>query len=68
MSETELPVLQGTELEAAEKIFGDRLPLAKRYVEHIATSGIERPPRAPRSAPPLGPPCAQLCGDRGIHR
>ena len=30
------------ELSAAEKIFGDRLDLAKRYVEHLATSGTER--------------------------
>lgn len=53
MSETELPVLQGTELEAAEKIFGDRLPLAKRYVEHLATSGIERGLIGPREVPRL---------------
>ena len=30
------------ELKAAESIFGDRLELAKRYVEHLATSGTER--------------------------
>lgn len=53
MSETELPVFQGTELEAAEKIFGDRLPLAKRYVEHLATSGIERGLIGPREVPRL---------------
>ena len=53
MSETELPVLQGTELEAAEKIFGGRLPLAQRYVEHLATSGIERGLIGPREVPRL---------------
>lgn len=53
MAETELPVLQGTELEAAEKIFGDRLPLAQRYVEHLATSGIERGLIGPREVPRL---------------
>lgn len=53
MSETELPVLQGTEFEAAEKIFGGRLPLAQRYVEHLATSGIERGLIGPREVPRL---------------
>lgn len=53
MSETELPVLQGTELEAAEKIFGGRLPLAQRYVEHLATSAIERGLIGPREVPRL---------------
>lgn len=53
MSETELPVLQGTEREAAEKIFGGRLPLAQRYVEHLATSGIERGLIGPREVPRL---------------
>ncbi|ALD65449.1 MULTISPECIES: 16S rRNA (guanine(527)-N(7))-methyltransferase RsmG [Micrococcaceae] len=38
---------------AAEKIFGDRLDLAKRYVEHLATSGIERGLLGPREVPRL---------------
>ena len=36
------------EREAAQRIFGDRLPLAERYVEHLATSGIERGLLVPR--------------------
>ncbi|NAZ17235.1 16S rRNA (guanine(527)-N(7))-methyltransferase RsmG [Glutamicibacter soli] len=38
---------------AAERIFGDRLDLAKRYVEHLATSGIERGLLGPREVPRL---------------
>lgn len=53
MSEVELPLLEGTELDAAQKIFGDRLPLAQRYVEHLATSGIERGLIGPREVPRL---------------
>lgn len=45
--------LQGTELIAAQKIFGERLPLAERYVEHLATSGIERGLIGPREVPRL---------------
>lgn len=41
------------ELEAAEKIFGERLDLAKRYVEHLATSGTERGLIGPREIPRL---------------
>ncbi len=49
----EIPVLEGAELEAAQKVFGDRLPLAQRYVEHLATSGIERGLIGPREVPRL---------------
>lgn len=45
--------LTGAELEAAQKVFGDRLPLAQRYVEHLATSGIERGLIGPREVPRL---------------
>lgn len=45
--------LSGAELQAAELIFGDRLQLAKRYVEHLATSGIERGLIGPREVPRL---------------
>lgn len=45
--------LSGAEREAAEKIFGDRLSLAERYVEHLATSGIERGLLGPREVPRL---------------
>ncbi|MCA4133239.1 16S rRNA (guanine(527)-N(7))-methyltransferase RsmG [Arthrobacter sp. M4] len=41
------------ELEAAQKIFGDRLDLATRYVEHLATSGTERGLIGPREIPRL---------------
>ena len=41
------------ELQAAEKIFGDRLDLAKRYVERLATSGTERGLIGPREVPRL---------------
>jgi 16S rRNA (guanine527-N7)-methyltransferase len=41
------------ELQAAEKIFGDRLGLAQRYVEHLATSGTERGLIGPREVPRL---------------
>lgn len=36
------------ELRAAQTIFGDRLDLAKRFVNHLATSGIERGLLGPR--------------------
>lgn len=45
--------LNPEETLAAEKIFGDRLDLAKRYVEHLATSGIERGLLGPREVPRL---------------
>lgn len=41
------------ERTAAEKIFGDRLELAERYVEHLATSGMERGLLGPREVPRL---------------
>lgn len=41
------------ELTAATAIFGDRLDLAKRYVEHLATSGTERGLIGPREIPRL---------------
>lgn len=45
--------LTAQEAVAAERIFGDRLNLAKRYVEHLATSGIERGLIGPREVPRL---------------
>ncbi|GAA2963442.1 16S rRNA (guanine(527)-N(7))-methyltransferase RsmG [Glutamicibacter bergerei] len=45
--------LTAAETVAAEKIFGDRLDLAKRYVTHLATSGIERGLLGPREVPRL---------------
>ncbi|WP_129657133.1 16S rRNA (guanine(527)-N(7))-methyltransferase RsmG [Rothia halotolerans] len=49
----ELPELSGGDLRAAEGVFGDRLDLARRYVEHLATSGIERGLIGPREIPRL---------------
>jgi 16S rRNA (guanine527-N7)-methyltransferase len=48
-----LPELAGAELAAAEKLFGERLDLARRYVEHLATSGLERGLIGPREVPRL---------------
>ncbi|UKA58781.1 16S rRNA (guanine(527)-N(7))-methyltransferase RsmG [Arthrobacter sp. FW306-2-2C-D06B] len=45
--------ITAAELQAAEKIFGDRLGLAQRYVEHLATSGTERGLIGPREVPRL---------------
>lgn len=41
------------ERRAAKLVFGDRLPLAERYVEHLATSGMERGLLGPREVPRL---------------
>lgn len=41
------------ELEAARSIFGERLVLAERFVEHLATSGLERGLLGPRELPRL---------------
>ncbi|MDY3049884.1 MAG: 16S rRNA (guanine(527)-N(7))-methyltransferase RsmG [Rothia sp. (in: high G+C Gram-positive bacteria)] len=49
----DLPQLTGQTLVAADQIFADRLPLAERYVEHLATSGIERGLIGPREVPRL---------------
>ena len=45
--------ITAAEQQAAEKIFGDRLDLAKRYVDHLATSGTERGLIGPREVPRL---------------
>ena len=45
--------ISAAELLAAQAIFGDRLDLAKRYVEHLATSGTERGLIGPREIPRL---------------
>lgn len=41
------------EFEAAQSIFGTRFSLAERFVEHLATSGIERGLLGPREVPRL---------------
>lgn len=45
--------ITAAELQAAQTIFGDRLELANRYVEHLATSGTERGLIGPREIPRL---------------
>lgn len=45
--------ISAAELSAARAIFGDRLALAERYVEHLATSGTERGLIGPREIPRL---------------
>ena len=37
--------------DSVEKLFGDRLSLARRFSEHLATSGVERGLIGPREAP-----------------
>lgn len=41
------------ESNAAQSVFGQRLSLARRYVEHLATSGMERGLLGPREVPRL---------------
>lgn len=41
------------EQSAAQKVFGDRFDMAQRYVEHLATSGMERGLLGPREVPRL---------------
>ena len=47
------PPLAGSELEAAQRLFGDRLALAECYTKHLASSGIVRGLIGPREAPRL---------------
>ncbi|MDO4253053.1 MAG: 16S rRNA (guanine(527)-N(7))-methyltransferase RsmG [Rothia sp. (in: high G+C Gram-positive bacteria)] len=53
MTSSDFPVLTGTDLTAAQKIFSTELGLAQRYVEHLASSGIERGLLGPRGVPRL---------------
>lgn len=46
-------MLEGAVLVAAQGLFGSRLSLAERYVEHLSTSGIVRGLLGPREAPRL---------------
>lgn len=48
-----VPELIEGEVAAAEHLFGDRLDLARRYVGHLATSGLERGLIGPREVPRL---------------
>ena len=51
--ETLMVALNESERAAAEAVFGERLPLAERYVQHLATTGIERGLIGPREVPRL---------------
>ncbi|TLP79908.1 16S rRNA (guanine(527)-N(7))-methyltransferase RsmG [Nesterenkonia sphaerica] len=46
-----LPVLEGSELDAARQIFGQQLPGAEKYVEHLCTTGITHGLLGPREVP-----------------
>lgn len=45
------PQLADSERNAAQTLFGDRLALAERYVEHLCTTGIEHGLLGPREVP-----------------
>lgn len=47
------PVPDEQERRAAERLLGERLPLAERYVAHLASSGIVRGLIGPREVPRL---------------
>ncbi|GAB3267815.1 16S rRNA (guanine(527)-N(7))-methyltransferase RsmG [Sinomonas notoginsengisoli] len=47
------PELAPGERAAAEQLFGDRLDVARQYVGHLATSGLERGLIGPREVPRL---------------
>ncbi|PWF87601.1 16S rRNA (guanine(527)-N(7))-methyltransferase RsmG [Kocuria rosea] len=47
------PVPDEQERRAAERLFGERLPLAERYLAHLASSGIVRGLIGPREVPRL---------------
>lgn len=47
------PVPDDQERAAADRLFGDRLELADRYVAHLASSGIVRGLIGPREVPRL---------------
>lgn len=50
MSE-QIPEPTSSEREAAQSLFGDRYPLAQRYVEHLSTTGLEHGLLGPREVP-----------------
>jgi len=47
------PELTGASLAAAQELFGENLDLARRYVEHLASTGIEWGLLGPREVPRL---------------
>ncbi|RJN32409.1 16S rRNA (guanine(527)-N(7))-methyltransferase RsmG [Nesterenkonia natronophila] len=46
-----IPALRGREREAAQTLFGERLPGAEKYVEHLCTTGITHGLLGPREVP-----------------
>jgi 16S rRNA (guanine527-N7)-methyltransferase len=46
-----VPEVPPTSDAVAGPVFGDRLPLARRFAEHLVTSGVERGLIGPREAP-----------------
>jgi 16S rRNA (guanine527-N7)-methyltransferase len=50
-SDVSSPVVPAAFAEAAERVFGDRLPLATRYAELLITDGVVRGLIGPREAP-----------------
>ncbi|APF41837.1 16S rRNA (guanine(527)-N(7))-methyltransferase RsmG [Neomicrococcus aestuarii] len=62
------PVLPSeSERVSAEKIFGDRFDLAQRFVQHLATSGMERGLLGPREVPRLWGRHVLNCAVIGEH-
>lgn len=50
-NEHEVPQSTESELRAADEYFGDRLPLAERFIGHLCTTGIEHGLLGPREVP-----------------
>lgn len=53
MAEESTVGITPTERIVAERVFGERFVLAERYVDHLATSGIDRGLLGPREVPRL---------------
>lgn len=51
MADVDRGIDDGIDQAVAERVFGERLPLARRYAEHLVTSGVERGLIGPREAP-----------------
>lgn len=51
MEEQDVPLPTEAETKAAGTLFGDQLPLAQRYVEHLCTTGITHGLLGPREVP-----------------
>ncbi|NLS10438.1 16S rRNA (guanine(527)-N(7))-methyltransferase RsmG [Nesterenkonia sp. MY13] len=51
MEEQDVPLPTEAETKAATTLFGEQLPLAQRYVEHLCTTGITHGLLGPREVP-----------------